>query len=83
MTGFSLDVHAIALLYQPKNMTPPFWVITTLFPLVRIFTLINYSILDVRVAEGYPENPGSYATPQQAQFFSLCVYKRILQKHTY
>jgi len=24
--GFSLDVHAIAALYEPRNMTPPFWV---------------------------------------------------------
>lgn len=25
--GFSLDVHAIAVLYRPKKMTAPFWVI--------------------------------------------------------
>jgi hypothetical protein len=24
--GFSLDVHAIATLYEPKDMSPPFWV---------------------------------------------------------
>ncbi|RPA95565.1 hypothetical protein L873DRAFT_1697432 [Choiromyces venosus 120613-1] len=23
--GFSLDVHAVSVLYRPRNMTPPFW----------------------------------------------------------
>lgn len=26
MRGFSLDVHAVAVLYRPTKMTAPFWV---------------------------------------------------------